>query len=331
MKASTMKVLFSIFLMGLVSPLFSQHQVEEIVVKDAEISLVNSDLSISFQIDLSNYDIQTNEMVVFTPVIQSQSVASERIAFSSVVVTGKLRHKVMHRKIKFEQKNDPQLKSMTLFKMSEMDKQAIRSNYFVKHQPWMDDASLMVAISVFGCADCIRTERELLVASRLLPERELQPELSSLPYKVTFIEPSVEKTGEKLGDATKPRTVEDVWTIIRESSKDLSLYSLLSVAEKYPAGSDDFNAIHEVIRALYPDNDIAIVNCAANEIVNQNPAKAIELLMKIAENPKSWNNLGVAHMLNDDLEKAEQYFHRSAENGDPDAIENLENLRKIVR
>ena len=311
MKASTMKVLFSIFLMGLVSPLFSQHQVEEIVVKDAEISLVNSDLSISFQIDLSNYDIQTNEMVVFTPVIQSQSVASERIAFSSVVVTGKLRHKVMHRKIKFEQKNDPQLKSMTLFKMSEMDKQAIRSNYFVKHQPWMDDASLMVAISVFGCADCIRTERELLVASRLLPERELQPELSSLPYKVTFIEPSVEKTGEKLGDATKLRTVEDVWTIIRESSKDLSLYSLLSVAEKYPAGSDDFNAIHEVI--------------------NQNPAKAIELLMKIAENPKSWNNLGVAHMLNDDLEKAEQYFHRSAEHGDPDAIENLENLRKIVR
>ena len=55
---------------------------------------------------------------------------------------------------------------------------------------------------------------------------------------------------------------------------------------------------------------------------------AIERMRKIEDNPKVWNNLGVAYARKGDIGKAKEYFTRAAGQGDNDARANLEELHK---
>ena len=56
---------------------------------------------------------------------------------------------------------------------------------------------------------------------------------------------------------------------------------------------------------------------------------AIERMNKVADNPKVWNNLGVAYARKGDFTKAKEYFTKAAGQGDDDARANLEELRKM--
>jgi tetratricopeptide (TPR) repeat protein len=102
------------------------------------------------------------------------------------------------------------------------------------------------------------------------------------------------------------------------------------VSQSYPAGSKEFKEVFDIAVRLYPDSEIAILNSASADIESGNMDGAIERMMKIGDNPKVWNNLGVAYARKGDISKAKEYFTKAAGEGDNDARANLEELRKAI-
>lgn len=123
--------------------------------------------------------------------------------------------------------------------------------------------------------------------------------------------------------------VEEARVLIRSNPKLLSLNEMYMVAQSYPAGSKEFKEVFDIAVRLYPESDIAILNSASADIESGNMDAAIERMMKISDNPKVWNNLGVAYARKRDFIKALEYFNKSATQGDQDAKKNLQELQKI--
>uniref|UniRef100_UPI0033251477 tetratricopeptide repeat protein n=1 Tax=Proteiniphilum sp. TaxID=1926877 RepID=UPI0033251477 len=69
---------------------------------------------------------------------------------------------------------------------------------------------------------------------------------------------------------------------------------------------------------------------ASADIEGGNMDGAIARMNKIADNPKVWNNLGVAYARKGDFDKAKEYFEKAAAEGDNDARANLKELRKVT-
>lgn len=124
--------------------------------------------------------------------------------------------------------------------------------------------------------------------------------------------------------------VEEAREIIKANPKLLSLNEMYLVAQGYPVESDEFREVFDIAVRLYPDSDIAILNSAAADIEGGNMDAAIGRMMKIADNSKVWNNLGVAYARKGDLGKAKEYFAKAAGQNDSDAQANLEELRKAA-
>jgi tetratricopeptide (TPR) repeat protein len=103
------------------------------------------------------------------------------------------------------------------------------------------------------------------------------------------------------------------------------------VAQSYPANSKEFKEVFDIAARLYPDDPIAIVNSAAVDIEGGNNRAAIDRLMKIKDNPRSWINLGVAYARMGDLQTARSYFEKAAAQGDADAKTNLLELEKYEK
>ncbi|NLJ01596.1 MAG: DUF3868 domain-containing protein [Bacteroidales bacterium] len=122
--------------------------------------------------------------------------------------------------------------------------------------------------------------------------------------------------------------VEEAREIIKTNPKLLSLNEMYLVAQSYPAASKEFKEVFDIAVRLYPDSDIAILNSASADIESGSMDIAIERMRKIEDNPKVWNNLGVAYARKGDIGKAKEYFTRAAGQGDNDARANLEELHK---
>lgn len=124
--------------------------------------------------------------------------------------------------------------------------------------------------------------------------------------------------------------VEEAREIIRTNPKLLSLNEMYLLAQTYPVESAEFSEVFDIAARLYPDSDIAILNSAAADIEGGNMDGAITRMNKVADNPKVWNNLGVAHARKGDFDKAKEYFGKAVSNGDDDARVNLEELNKTL-
>ncbi|MEA4905648.1 MAG: DUF3868 domain-containing protein [Petrimonas sp.] len=124
--------------------------------------------------------------------------------------------------------------------------------------------------------------------------------------------------------------VEEAREIIKTNPKLLSLNEMYLVAQGYPVESGEFREVFDIAVRLYPDSDIAILNSAAADIEGGNMDAAIGRMMKIADNSKVWNNLGVAYARKGDIGKAKECFTKAAGQNDSDARANLEELRKAA-
>lgn len=124
--------------------------------------------------------------------------------------------------------------------------------------------------------------------------------------------------------------VDEAKEIIKTNPKLLSLNEMYLVAQTYPVESAEFSEVFDIAVRLYPDSDIAILNSASADIEGGNMDGAIARMNKIADNPKVWNNLGVAYARKSDFDKAKEYFEKAAAEGDNDARANLEELRKVT-
>ena len=143
--------------------------------------------------------------------------------------------------------------------------------------------------------------------------------------------PSLRRTEYVIAYVVRPFNVDEARGIIKTKPKLLSLNEMFLVAQSYPSNSKEFKEVFDIATRLYPESDIAIINSAAADIEAGNIDAAIERLKKIENNPKTWNNLGVAYILKDDQTKAKEYFSKAATNGNADAQNNLEALKNNTK
>lgn len=141
--------------------------------------------------------------------------------------------------------------------------------------------------------------------------------------------PPLRRTEYVVAYTVRGFNVEEAKEVIKTNPRLLSLNEMYLVAQTYPAGSKEFKEVFDVAARFYPDSDIAILNSASADIESGSMDAAIERISKIADNPKVWNNLGVAYARKGDFDKAKEYFTKAAQNDD-DARHNLEEVRKAT-
>lgn len=143
--------------------------------------------------------------------------------------------------------------------------------------------------------------------------------------------PPLRRTEYTIAYTVRSFDVEEAKAIIKTNPKLLSLNEMYMVAHSYGAGSREFNEVFDIAVRMYPDSEIAIMNSAAADIENNAIDRAIQQMQKLHDNPKAWNNLGVAYVLKGDLRKAMEFFSKAATTNNADAVRNLENLKKYMK
>lgn len=118
--------------------------------------------------------------------------------------------------------------------------------------------------------------------------------------------PPLRRTEYVVAYRVRPFDVEEAREIIKTNPRLLGLNEIYLVAQSYPAGSHEFKEVFDIATRLYPDSDIAILNSASADIEAGNMDAAIERMNRIAENPKVWNNMGVAYARKGNYSKAEE-------------------------
>lgn len=123
--------------------------------------------------------------------------------------------------------------------------------------------------------------------------------------------------------------LEEAKDVIKSKPQHLSLNEMFLVANSYPKGSEGFNNVFDIAVRLYPDDAVANINAAAQEIENGALDVAIHRLEKISR-PEALNNLGVAYAKKGDYAQATICFNKAAAEGNDVARQNEEQLRRAL-
>ena len=106
---------------------------------------------------------------------------------------------------------------------------------------------------------------------------------------------------------------------------------MFHVANRFPAVSAEYREVFEVAAKTFPESETANINVAVTELNNNNIDAALERLEKMKDSPAAWNMLGVAYAQKDMDEQAEEYFNKAIEQGDEDALHNLQQLERYLQ
>ena len=209
-----------------------------------------------------------------------------------------------------------------------MSKFGVRRNQFIVNgfgEDWtglyksVSQSSLKDKLEVLGIIDKI--------GSPDARDRELMKLANGNTYKILLNDyyPPLRRTEYVIAYIVRPFDVEEAKKLIKVNPKLLSLNEMYLVAYSYPSDTKEFREVFDIAVRLYPQSDIAIVNSAGADIEGGNFDAAIERLLKIENNPKIWNNLGVAYLYKGDYGKAREYLSKAAANGNAEARFNLDN------
>ncbi len=166
------------------------HYSEQLAIENLSIQKTNNLTNISMDIDLGNLDINTNEMIIITPVLVSnkQGNSTELEPFA---VVGKRRNKVLNRPFTWKGKTDieiPQSNKMLRKRGSDQSLQYVSD---IPYAEWQRDARLILTTEVVGCADCSENEPDIILSNRVLREIFIPD------YQYAFIEPDVEELKQR--------------------------------------------------------------------------------------------------------------------------------------
>src|SRR5690554_5484380 len=175
-------------------------------------------LSVGMDIVLDGLNIRSNDMIVLTPVLVSNSGEAEA-ELPPVVVAGKRRSKVLERAIRLN--NDTGLDGIPydIVRRKNNASQQVAYDADLPLTEWMKDASLVLRESVTGCANCDEGGDFLALVPRVIPEDYVPS------YKLTYIVPEVEvKTLSDRHTATFNFVV-DRWELLRDYKDNASKFN----------------------------------------------------------------------------------------------------------
>jgi len=140
--------------------------------------------------------------------------------------------------------------------------------------------------------------------------------------------PPLRRVEYQIDYTVKDFTMDESRDLVGRRPEMLSQRELYNLAQSYGPGSKEGSEILlDVIPKYFPGDATAAVNEAAVMIRGGESATAKRLLEKFADNPLAWNNLGVACMLEGDLDGAGTFLRLAQEQGVPEAKANLAELQ----
>lgn len=143
--------------------------------------------------------------------------------------------------------------------------------------------------------------------------------------------PPLRRNDYKIAFVSRPFDVDEAAEVIKTRPKLLSLNEMFHVANTFPAVSAEYREVFEVAAKTFPESETANINVAVTELNNNNIDAALERLEKMKDSPAAWNMLGVAYAQKDMDEQAEEYFNKAIEQGDEDALHNLQQLERYLQ
>ena len=139
--------------------------------------------------------------------------------------------------------------------------------------------------------------------------------------------PALRRTDYTVDYVIRGFNVEEAKEVIKTRPQNLSLQEMFAVAQTYQPGSEEFNHVFDVAVRLYPADPIANLNAANALLERKEAAQALKFLDKAGDTPQADNARGVAMILLERYDEAEQYLHRAARAGVSEANENLKYIR----
>lgn len=128
----------------------------------------------------------------------------------------------------------------------------------------------------------------------------------------------------------KPFTTAQAKQRLATHPEQLSLNEMYLIAQSYPAGSPEFNALFTEMLFLYPDNVVAKNNLAAVALDAGNTEQASTCLESIRQRPEVQNNLGVLLYRQGKLDEAKHCFEKACARGCKEAAYNLQEINSLM-
>lgn len=201
-------ILLIIVLSSIVSELFSQiTYLQEIKIENQQVVKENNQLSVSMDIVLNELKIKTNDLILLTPVLQSNR-GDDRWELPPVVISGGRRLKVLERTRRLNNYSEFEVQPQVIVKRKNGTNQHISYNTMFPLAVWMKDASFTLKEIITGCAECDKGRDDLLLVSRIIKEDYVPT------YKIAYIIPEIQPYRKEAKHSAPINFRFDKWDIL---------------------------------------------------------------------------------------------------------------------
>ena len=160
--------------------------------------------------------------------------------------------------------------------------------------------------------------REILDVIRAVPtfdrrEKILKGVLDGKPYAYLHesIYPLLRRIEITVNYNVDKVTNEQAAELIYTRPQMLSLQEMYRVARYYRPGTEQYREIYEIAAHHFPDDAVANINAASAEILTGDLVSARNYLQRYENDARAWNNLGVLAFIEEDMEKAAEWFRKA--------------------
>lgn len=141
--------------------------------------------------------------------------------------------------------------------------------------------------------------------------------------------PNLRKNTFTISYISRERTPEAARTLALSQPQELNAYEFYTVAHSFYADDPDtYRRLLLTAADTYPDNAVACNNAAGICLARGDYEQAEHYLEQTANQPFTWNNRGYLLWMKGEKEEAAVWWKKAAEQGDPTARHNLEELEK---
>jgi outer membrane protein OmpA-like peptidoglycan-associated protein len=159
---------------------------KQLIIKE-RIDNKDNQIMIDLDIVLDQLQVESNHMIVLTPIVRSVDKSRSR-KLSKVVVTDSRKDRSLRRTVLLQEKSTFDDEPYIIVKRKNKAQQTIRYKVTLPTEDWMKNSQLIIEEEVTGCAFCNLAQNEHIFISQLI-EEEFVPQ-----YKTNYLTPRPEQT-----------------------------------------------------------------------------------------------------------------------------------------